>query len=62
MEKLKETRKKAGLTQKQIAKLIGISKSSYGHYEIGRRKLPVEIAKDIGKALDINWWELYEDG
>lgn len=62
MERLKETRKKAGLTQKQIAKLIGISKSSYGHYEIGRRKLPVEIAKDIGKALDINWWELYEDG
>lgn len=61
MKRLKETRKKAGLTQKQIAKLIGISKSSYGHYEIGRRKLPVEIAKDIGKALDINWWELYED-
>lgn len=61
MEKLKETRKKAGLTQKQIAKLIGISKSSYGHYEIGRRKLPVETAKDVGKALDINWWELYED-
>ena len=61
MERLKETRKKAGLTQKQIAKLIGISKSSYGHYEIGRRNLPVEIAKDIGKALDINWWELYED-
>lgn len=61
MEKLKEIRKKAGLTQKQIAKVIGISKSSYGHYEIGRRKLPVEIAKDIGKALDINWWELYED-
>lgn len=61
MERLKKTRKKAGLTQKQIAKLIGISKSSYGHYEIGRRKLPVEIAKDIGKALDINWWELYED-
>lgn len=61
MERLKETRKKAGLTQKQIAKLIGISKSSYGHYEIGRRKLPVEIAKNIGKALNINWWELYED-
>ena len=44
MERLKETRKKAGLTQKQIAKLIGINKSSYGHYEVGRRKLPVEIA------------------
>lgn len=62
MERLKEIREEAGLTQKQFAKLIGISKSSYGHYEIGRRKLPVEIAKDIGKALDINWWELYEDG
>lgn len=61
MDRLREVRKDAGLTQKQIAKLIGISKSSYGHYEIGRRKLPVEIAKDIGKALDINWWELYED-
>ena len=61
MEKLKEVREDVGLTQKQIAKLIGISKSRYGHYEIGRRKLPVEIAKDIGKALNINWWELYED-
>ncbi|MDU3456670.1 MAG: helix-turn-helix transcriptional regulator [Peptoniphilus harei] len=62
MKKLKEIRENAGLTQKQLASLIGISKSRYGHYEIGRRKLPIEIAKDIGKALDINWWELYEDG
>lgn len=61
MKKLKEIRENAGLTQKQLAGLIGIGKSRYGHYEIGRRKLPIEIAKDIGKALDINWWELYED-
>lgn len=61
MKKLKEIRENAGLTQKQLASRIGIGKSRYGHYEIGRRKLPIEIAKDIGRALDINWWDLYED-
>lgn len=61
MEKLRKIRENAGLTQKQLASLVGIGKSRYGHYEIGKRKLPVEIAKDIGKALGINWWELYED-
>lgn len=60
MEKLKEIRENAGLTQKQLASLIGIGKSRYGHYEIGRRQLPVSIAKKIGEVLEINWWEIYE--
>ena len=60
MEKLKEIREDAGLTQKELASLIEIDKSRYGHYEVGRRKLPVEIAKKIGKVLAINWWEIYE--
>lgn len=60
MNKLKEVRENAGLTQKQLASLIGISKSRYGHYEIGRRQLPVGIAKKIGKVLKIRWWEIYE--
>ena len=60
MKKLREIRENAGLTQKELAELIGIKKARYGHYEVGRRKLPVEIAKKIGKVLETNWWEIYE--
>ncbi len=60
MKKLKEIRENAGLTQNQLASLVGIGKSRYGHYEIGRRQLPVSIAKKIGKVLEVNWWEIYE--
>ena len=60
MKKLREIRENTGLTQRELAGLIGIDKSRYGHYEIGRRELPVIIAKKIGKVLEINWWEIYE--
>lgn len=61
MDQLKKFRENAGLSKRDLSKLIGIKEARYGHYEKGRRELPVEIAKDIGKALGINWWELYED-
>ena len=60
MEKLKEIRENAGLSRRDLSRLIGVKEARYGHYEIGRRELPVEIAKKIGKVLEINWWEIYE--
>lgn len=60
MDKLRKFREEAGLSNRALAKLIGIKEARYGHYETGRRALPVDVAKKIGKALNINWWEIYE--
>ena len=60
MKKLKEIRENAGLSRRELSKLIGIKEARYGHYENGRRELPVSIAKKIGEVLEIKWWEIYE--
>lgn len=60
MERLKEIRERTGLSRRELSRLIGIKEARYGHYENGRRELPVSIAKKIGEILNINWWEIYE--
>lgn len=50
-EKLKSTRKKAGLTQKEIADKLGITYQSYGQYERGVRKPKYETIQKISNAL-----------
>ena len=37
---LKQFRKKFGLTQKELAKLIGVATHTIKQYEMGRRKIP----------------------
>lgn len=53
-ERLKAQRKKAGLTQKQVAKQAGITERAYQRYEaMAETVFPdVRIAKKIAKALD----------
>ena len=60
MNRLKEYRLKANISQRDLSKITGISEGRYNHYEIGRRELPVSIAKRIGEVLKIEWWKLYE--
>ena len=50
-ERLKAQRKKAGLTQKQVAKQAGITERAYQRYEAGTVFPDVRIAKKIAKAL-----------
>ena len=42
---LRELRKKAGLTQRELAEAVGITEQAIGHYEVGRRNLNVSLAK-----------------
>lgn len=39
-KKLKELRKAAGLSQAELAKILGISPKNISHYETGRAKPP----------------------
>lgn len=60
MKNLKEYREKVGLSQKDLAEKVGLKQQRYNHYERGRRELPVSVAKEIGRILEIDWWKLYE--
>lgn len=50
MNNLKYFRKKAGKTQKEVAEILGIVQQAYGHYESGRRQVPVE---NLTKLADL---------
>lgn len=56
MNNLKILRKKAGKTQKEVAEYLGIVQQAYGHYESGRRQIPVEnltkLADLYGVSID----------
>ncbi|WP_434642685.1 helix-turn-helix transcriptional regulator [Thermoanaerobacterium thermosaccharolyticum] len=55
-KKLREIRKNAGLTQKEIAKKIGIDRASYANIELGKRdpslEIAIKIANLFGKKVD----------
>jgi Predicted transcriptional regulators len=66
-EELKEYRKLAQLTQQQMADKLGVDKSTYAHYESGRRtpdaKKYLQIAKILGiPSLPIRARVIYSDG
>ena len=54
-ERIKAARKAAGLTQKQLAKKIGIPYQSIGQWERGERNPKNETLLRIGNALGVNW-------
>lgn len=48
------------LTQIQVARLAGISRSAYSNIEIGKRDPSVTMAKAIAKALNFKWTLFFE--
>lgn len=52
-KKLKELRKLKNVSQKEVAKAIGITLSAYSNYEQGLRQPSYEILKSICKYFDV---------
>ena len=50
-EKLKECRKQAGYTQLDMARLIGVARTTYAEYEQGKIQPPIDKVQKILKAL-----------
>ncbi len=44
-------RKEQGLTQTQIAEMLGISQQLVASYEVGRRRIPVSALPTLARAL-----------
>jgi len=54
MSIIKEAREKAGLTQLEVAKKLNISDSFLSQLENGKRKLSLQMAINIAKALGMD--------
>lgn len=50
--RIKEYRIRANLTQEKFARKIFLTQSGLGHYELGRRRVSLEMARKIVKALN----------
>lgn len=57
-EKLKEFRKENKLTQKELAKKLGVSRSNIAEMEAGRVKGKLTIIKQLAELSEkpLSWW------
>lgn len=53
-QRLKELRKAKGLTQKQLAEMIGVKNSIISFYEVGDRIPSPEVIKKLAAVLHIS--------
>ena len=59
-EKLKECRKQAGYTQLDMARLIGVARTTYAEYEQGKIQPPLDKVQKILQSLPMLRGELVE--
>lgn len=52
-ERIKKLRKEKGMTQKELAKKLGISASQIGNYENGYRNPKLSTVRKIAEALEV---------
>jgi len=59
---LKELRQRSNnLTQEQLAKMVGISRTMITEIENGNANPSVEVAKKIASVLSFDWVRFFED-
>lgn len=57
-----ERRKRIGLTQRELARLINVKPNTMSQYENGMRKIPIDVLANVAKALQCKVEELaYEE-
>lgn len=56
---IKKIRESKGLTQKEVAKAMGISQQAYSQYESGKRVPKSETIERIAKALDAQYSDFF---
>ncbi len=50
-KRIAELRKEQGLTQAQLAELLGLTQQQVGHFEVGRRRVPVSLLPALARAV-----------
>ena len=54
LERIRHSRKEKGLSQEQLAKISGLSRSSIINFETGRRDPRVKDLRKIARALGVS--------
>lgn len=62
MKNLRIARKRAGLTQKDIAKIIGLSQNQYSNWETGKSKIDNEQLTRLAEILEVSVDYLLDSG
>lgn len=57
--RIQAARKKAGLTQKELAAQIGLATGTVQQYELGKRTPKLEVLQNIADALEISLTDLF---
>ncbi len=60
-QRLIEARRRAGLTQAQVAKIVGVTASYYGMIEQGVRTPRLSLALTLERIFDVPAAELFPD-
>jgi len=61
-KKLKEARKKAGLTQEQVSKLVDINKVQLSYYENGTREINITLLEKLANLYGYSVKYFIENG
>lgn len=56
---IKKLRKRAKMTQHELAELIGVKQATISLYETGKRKIDINTAQKIAIALEVSLDELF---
>ena len=60
-QRIKAARKKAGVTQEELGKKLGVSPSFVAQYETGKRNPKIETLQNLANALGVPVQELVKD-
>lgn len=60
-QRIAERRKALGLTQQQLADVIGIAQQTLAHYEVGRLRVAAALLPMFSKTLGLSLNELFGD-
>lgn len=59
-EVIKKLRTKLGYTQKQVADLLGVDRSTYSYYELGRIKPDVKTIMKLSEIFKVHYTKILE--
>lgn len=54
-------RKEFNLTQKEICEVVGVNCSTYKHYELGDRAIPISVMQDLAKFYKVSTNYFFEN-
>ena len=58
---LTQIRKTHGISQQQVADVVGISRAGYANIEIEKRRPSPEVAQKIGTMLGFDWTRFFDN-